>query len=44
MLILFWIIFVFFILILAVISEYSIDKQDEEWMNELKESKQWKKK
>lgn len=39
-----WIIFVLFILILVGVSEYNIAKQDKEWMKELKENKQWKKK
>lgn len=34
-----WIIFVIFILILVAISEYNIAKQDEEWMNELRDKK-----
>lgn len=39
MFILIWIIFVMFILILVAISEYNIAKQDEEWMNELRNKK-----
>ena len=34
-----WIIIVLFILILVAISEYEISKQDEEWMNELRDKK-----
>jgi len=34
-----WIIFVLFILALVAISEYNIAKQDEEWMNELRDKK-----
>lgn len=34
-----WIIFVLLILILVGISEYNIAKQDEEWMNELRDKK-----
>ena len=34
-----WIIIVLFILILVAISEYEISKQDEEWMNELRNKK-----
>ena len=34
-----WIIFVLFILALVAISEYNIAKQDEEWMNELRNKK-----
>lgn len=39
-----WIIFVAFILILVAISEYEIAKQDAEWIKEVKEKNQWKKK
>lgn len=39
MYILIWILFVMFILILVAISEYNIAKQDEEWMNELRNKK-----
>ena len=39
MFILICIIFVMFILILVAISEYNIAKQDEEWMNELRNKK-----
>ena len=39
MYVLIWIIFVAFILILVAISEYNIAKQDEEWMNELRNKK-----
>ncbi len=42
MFILIWIIIVIALLIFAVISEYNIAKQDEEWMKE--EEKKWKKK
>ena len=34
-----WIIFVLFILALVAISEYNIAKQDEEWMEELRDKK-----
>lgn len=34
-----WIIFVALILGLVAISEYNIAKQDEEWMNELRDKK-----
>jgi len=34
-----WIIIVTGILILVAISEYEISKQDEEWMNELRDKK-----
>ena len=39
MYILIWIIFIVLILILVAISEYDIAKQDEEWMNELRDKK-----
>ena len=34
-----WIVFVALILGLVAISEYNIAKQDEEWMNELRDKK-----
>ena len=34
-----WILFVVLILGLVAISEYNIAKQDEEWMNELRDKK-----
>ena len=34
-----WIIIIAGILILVAISEYEISKQDEEWMNELRDKK-----
>lgn len=34
-----WIIIITGILILVAISEYEISKQDEEWMNELRDKK-----
>ncbi len=34
-----WILFIALILILVAISEYNIAKQDEEWMNELRNKK-----
>lgn len=37
-----WILFIALILILVVISEYNIAKQDAEWIKE--EEKKWKKK
>ncbi len=39
MFILIWIIIVMFLLIFIAISEYNIAKQDEEWMNELRNKK-----
>lgn len=39
MYILIWILFIALILILVAISEYNIAKQDEEWMNELRDKK-----
>lgn len=39
MFILIWIIIVMALLIFAAISEYNIAKQDEEWMNELRDKK-----
>lgn len=39
MFILIWIIIVMFLLIFVAISEYNIAKQDEEWMNELRDKK-----
>lgn len=39
MFILIWIIIVMFLLIFVAISEYNIAKQDEEWMNELRNKK-----
>jgi hypothetical protein len=39
MFILIWITFVLSILALVAISEYNIAKQDEEWMNELRNKK-----
>ena len=39
MFILIWIIIVIFLLIFVAISEYNIAKQDEEWMNELRNKK-----
>lgn len=39
MFILIWIIIVMFLLIFVAISEYEIAKQDEEWMNELRNKK-----
>ena len=39
MYILIWILFVALILGLVAISEYNIAKQDEEWMNELRNKK-----
>lgn len=33
-----------FLLIFVAISEYEIAKQDEEWLKEAKEEKEWKKK
>lgn len=34
-----WILFIALILILVAISEYNIAKQDEEWMEELRDKK-----
>jgi len=34
-----WILFIALILILVAISEYNITKQDEEWMEELRDKK-----
>lgn len=39
MFILIWIIIVMFLLIFVAISEHEIAKQDEEWMNELRDKK-----
>ena len=39
MYILIWILFIALILILVAISEHEIAKQDEEWMNELRNKK-----
>lgn len=39
MFILIWIIIVMALLIFAAISEYNTAKQDEEWMNELRDKK-----
>ena len=43
MCILIWILFVLFILALAVISDYQIAKQDKEWLKDFRKDDIWKK-